>query len=522
MGFRFSIEHANWLAHVLQPSGATPNLENDFEKSETLKVFVDNFSKNFYSSPGGKYKVDRLIDMLDKSYLKGNAVSARKLRAIGDYFRFVPWVALIIPSGLDPESDDFLTSSMLIEKLVKIRPEDPGLILQLKETSESISLESVFPAFKVAFAELTRWPGVLIWHSQNDAAFFEITTNIQESELRLDWLFRQLAELKGIANLGALKSDFNRQFSSFSSMSLKADGSLRKTRPPVRILHLSDLHLGSKRAIMKMPRVQVLIEKLVDELGEVGPIVPIITGDLMDTPSDENLAHVRTFVKFLNSLGTEEPILILGNHDVRSDGWLGADLKQAIKIQTGSVVKLTDHSIAFLCFNSALGDFLARGRIDDTELEEIGNKLDSDKDLEGYTLIAAVHHHPTPVRRPVWYKQSWYERMLMIAFDKTEELVNAPNFLRWLEIRKVAAVLHGHKHIPRYEKHKGMAIVGCGSTMGKVETIEDGQTYMSFNVITIDTDLRRIAFRFRAERIPGGGMEAIESHEISIRSGIDD
>ena len=25
MGFRFSLEHANWLAHILQPSGARPH-----------------------------------------------------------------------------------------------------------------------------------------------------------------------------------------------------------------------------------------------------------------------------------------------------------------------------------------------------------------------------------------------------------------------------------------------------------------------------------------------------------------
>ena len=37
MGFRVSIEHANWLAHILQPTGTTPTLENGFDADDTIR-----------------------------------------------------------------------------------------------------------------------------------------------------------------------------------------------------------------------------------------------------------------------------------------------------------------------------------------------------------------------------------------------------------------------------------------------------------------------------------------------------
>jgi hypothetical protein len=51
-----------------------------------------------------------------------------------------------------------------------------------------------------------------------------------------------------------------------------------------------------------MPRVQTLLRSVIDELGEDDPIFPIITGDLMDTPKEENLGDVRAFFGFLNTL----------------------------------------------------------------------------------------------------------------------------------------------------------------------------------------------------------------------------
>jgi hypothetical protein len=49
----------------------------------------------------------------------------------------------------------------------------------------------------------------------------------------------------------------------------------------------------------------------------------------------------------------------------------------------------------------------------------------------------------------------------------------------------IPAVLQAHKHIVRFDKHGDLAEIGCGSTVGKVERAESGQTHMSLNVVAI-------------------------------------
>jgi predicted phosphodiesterase len=78
-------------------------------------------------------------------------------------------------------------------------------------------------------------------------------------------------------------------------------------------------------------------------------------------------------------------------------------------------------------------------------------------------------------------------------------------------------LLHGHKHIPRATVHDGTAIVGCGSSVGKVGT-RDGQPYMSINVVSVDGKERRVTSRLLAERIPGGGLVEQQRHELVLRT----
>lgn len=510
MGFRFSIEHANWLAHILQPAGATPRLEHEDEQHKTLQKFIHTFAENFYSSSRGLYKTGRLLDRVKQSLDSGDTRRpVETLYVLRAYFRYIPWVALLLPSGSHQQSDDLLTDSRLLSELVRIRPEDPGLILQLESVpQEEIALDHVFPAFKVALAEVTRWPGVLVWTPAGDTEFFELSRNEPSIRERLRWLFSHLATHYGSPDLRLLKQQFSREV-------LQGQDDFSR----VKIIHLSDLHFGSQLARRRLPRVQALIESVVRELGEQAPIVPVMTGDLMDTPSDSNLGDVRTFMVFLNSLGIEKPIIVLGNHDVREDGWLSPQFKQAVNISRSPVTWMDHHAVGLACFNSVNGGHLARGLIGEQELSYVGNAIDEYPDKATcFTMVGVLHHHPIPVKRPSWYKPTWYERLLGTKFEKTEALEDSELFLGWLNARGVPAVLHGHKHIPRFDKHGDLAVIGCGSTIGKVETSTRGQTYMSLNLLTIDRARGLIGCRLRAERIPGAGLEAIESHELVMKS----
>jgi predicted phosphodiesterase len=84
-------------------------------------------------------------------------------------------------------------------------------------------------------------------------------------------------------------------------------------------------------------------------------------------------------------------------------------------------------------------------------------------------------------------------------------------------MRNIAAVLHGHKHIPRVEEKDGIAIFGCGSTTGKVQTASEGETYMSINVVNVNSNGGRISCRVRVERIVGAGLSDVAAHEILYR-----
>ncbi len=515
MGLRFSLEHANWLAHILQPTGATPILRDQYEEQD-LRTFLRSFLKKFYSSRREALRLRQKMSRFNTHQPKMEMDSrinrsSDALQVLREYFREVPWVALLLPSGIHRPSDELLTDSRLLKSLVDIKPEDPGLILQIEDPPKmEIALDSIFPAFKVALAETTRWPGVLLWTPGGDAAFFALSKKAITIRKRLHWLFSNIAEHLGSPDLQILKQKYTLKF----TVKPEEDGC-------VTLLHMSDLHLGSSLARRRMPRVQLLLESVIRELGDDTPVIPVITGDLMDTPSEDNLGDVRTFMGFLKSLGLEKPVIVLGNHDVRDDGWLNPKLEQAINVSRSPVVWHDKYSIGFACFNSVNGGRLARGWIGEDEMTYVANALDDYPDKKHFTLLAALHHHPIPVDLPEWYKRAWYERLLGKLFTKTEELEDSALFLDWLKHRSIQVVLHGHNHIPRFDKHGDTAIVGCGSTVGKVETIVKGQTYMSLNVLTVDRSNRMFSCRLRAERIPGAGLESCQTHELIMRTSLE-
>jgi 3',5'-cyclic AMP phosphodiesterase CpdA len=508
MGFHFSWKSANWLAHILQPMGTTPTLENDWEARSALKALLDAAPRDFYASPDRHFEFRRAIEQAER-HLHDRDIG-EVLRPLREHFRDIPWTALLVPSG-DWEFDRFLSARELLRDLVHIRPSDPGLILQIDESlndDRRLELDNLFPAFRVAMANATRWPGVLLWTPHGDAAFFELERNVPDARHSLEWLFSHLSVMPGVPDLELLRSQFVERF-----------GPSVDHVPPLRIIHLSDLHLGSRIAKRRLPRVKQLIQQLAADLGESAPILPVVTGDLMDTPDDSHLDAVRDFLEFLHNVGSEDPIVVLGNHDVRKDGWLGAELQNALRIQVDRVRWIEQCQVGFACFNSVRGGNLARGRIDETEYLDVGQALDRSPEFaREFVLGALLHHHPIPVERPTWYHQPWYERFLGRSFEKTESLESSEEFISWLQARKIGLVLHGHKHIPRVETHEEMTIVGCGSTVGKVETYRPGTTYMSMNVVTVDAPRGRISCRLRAERIPGGGMTSDEQHEAILNS----
>ncbi len=240
----------------------------------------------------------------------------------------------------------------------------------------------------------------------------------------------------------------------------------------------------------------------------------------MDSPTDTNINDVRLFLDFL-STGTEQPVVLLGNHDVRDNGYLAENYGMLMRLPgaLGGVTWFDDLQLGVVSFNSVMDGKLAQGYVGAEQLMDLGNQIERKVAAGDYSLIGALHHHPTPVECPDWYTSPWYERVLGRTFERTEALIDADAFVRFAEERRLIALLHGHKHIPRIDKtaRAGIPIYGCGSSVGKVLTRDRHGTYMSINVVSVDTLRRRVSGRLLAERIPGAALEETDRHEMVYR-----
>lgn len=405
-------------------------------------------------------------------------------------------------------ADEMLTSERLFNDLHDSDSAPPYIVFQLGMPAGGLLyLEDIFPAFTLAFAEATRWPGVIVWNLKGERAFFPLPSAYDSAQRATRLIFSSIAADPAAA-VEQLRQTYMSEIFQTEAVGAK----------PLNIIHTSDLHLGDKTSDSRLITVKDRVAAMVGEVDRNSLVVPVVTGDLMDTPSERHLDSMRDYLHFLDALGTERPVVVPGNHDVRKKGVFTKRYEEALRLNLPPVVWLDQSRVGLLCFNSVRAGRLARGYIDEKEFATIGHELDVEPvRSREYALIALVHHHPCPVNRPSWYAKVWYERWLGKWFEQTEELENAVLFLEWLINRKVVAVLHGHKHIPRVKSVGDLAVIGCGSTVGKVKPDEEGRTYMSSNFLTVNVDAGRISCRLRVERIVGSGLHEVEAHEILFR-----
>lgn len=518
MGLHFDLRAANWVAYLIDPKRPLPRLGEQWEEAETLRIFLRSLREDFLSSlEYRRYlrnETERALMVLEElegdwRHPEESSRIAEALSTLRRSFSERPWTALIVPGSKDREFDEELCSKDFLQGLVGIRPADPGLILQLDSPPDSnFSLTDIFPAFRTALTNSNQWPGILIWTNWGDSEFFPLPPRRHCLYDRSQWLFSHLATAYGV-DLELLKQQYCREFPEAA-----------RRQSEVVVIQLSDIHIGSKEASLRIPRLQQLVRNLIGEIGEDRRYVFAVSGDLMDNPEERNLDSVRAFIDFLSNLGAEALLTCLGNHDVRTDGYLSENLRMAMRApQTNTAVTwLNDNRVGFVVFNSVIGGNLARGFIGEQQLLDLGNGIDRRRDWREQRMIGILHHHPVPIALPEWYSQPFYERLFGKKFERTDELADAAKFSAFVELRRFRCVLHGHKHIPHISAtNNGVPVFGCGSSVGKVDT-KDGNPYMSVNVITLDTDSGNMTARLLAERVPGGGLQEEKRHEMVSRS----
>ena len=410
-------------------------------------------------------------------------------------------VKSILLPGFDYENpiNKLLTRENVLERIIRIHPGDTALILQFEEqfNREDIAILNVFSKFDKALHQIDDWPSVFLWNKE-DSLFLPV-----REENDLYEIFK------------VIRYEEN----SFNFLRERFENRARK-KNFAYIFHLSDLHFGNKIAEKRTMRVVRILEEQINKLEDNSIVIPIVTGDLMQSPNSTNKQTYSQFVELLISKGFEKPIHIQCNHDVDTSGFITllrnhksiiASLSSTSKIEIFEELKL-----AVIKFDSNSGGEFAQGKIGEDQLMEIGNEIDAIKNKDSYTFITILHHHPLEIENPKWYARDWYETLLgKRNFEKTMKLVDADLFLEWIEKRGIKYILHGHKHIPKIQKHNDITVAASGSSTGSIKHKEKGKTYLSYNLIKYDIDNKKpVSIAIIAEEIIGAGTKNMLLHLI--------
>jgi len=530
MGYRTSIKNINSIGHLIEGNvytflkQATSSGDAKSTTIEFLDRLIRSTSEQFYMSD--KYwrslqrdlykirkdwrKIKRDFEHLEvgQSNLEGENNLDRQLEINSRLLNFLKRIskmfsrckvkAVLLPGfNRDDRINNVMVDENVLKRIIDIHPGDSALILQFTERFNRLdnAILNVFSKFETALNEIDNWAGVLLWN-ENDSLFLPVR---YEEDL---YDIFQVIKFED-DSFHYLRQNFGKKY---------------KQKKYSYFFHLSDLHFGNKLAEKRMMRVVRVLENQMQKLEENASVYPIITGDLMNSPSILNKQIYLQFSELLLTKGFEKPIYVLGNHDVDTSGLIKLLTTQKSVISSlassSKIELLDDLGLAIIKFDSNTGGELAQGKIGEDQLMQIGNEIDAITNKDYYTFIALLHHHPKEIENPNWYSRDWYEYLLgKRGFEKTMKLVDADLFLDWLSARGIKYVMHGHKHIPKIHSHEDITIIAAGSSTGSVKHQERGKTYLTYNLIKYDIEEKRPVWcSIVAEEILGAGTKNILLH----------
>jgi hypothetical protein len=479
MGWFFNFEEANLVAYLTTPSAKTPEVTyaelsqffTNIRVSCKDGAFISSYKtwpariEEMASNSSALIPADRVgsSDTIEPDELN------KLLDLLREEFQGYSFYALAV---FDPADSNFNSRLEAFMKNGAYSSEGHGLFLITDKGRQfDIRLLDPFPPIQLIAKHPGNVPGVVFWNK--DSSTFAHIADADE-------LLRRL--LRAVEHSEAAVTDV------LETHSLG--------EPDKRILHLSDLHFGTKRATALQ---EFLISSIAGEAKKVDRIV--VTGDLFDHPTAEAMDAFRNFRSQLERITDKDVIVVPGNHDESYKGnrlfSLGTMNKQVVSLEWTSLEIDSDMRCAFFAFDSAVdAKISAQGVVSEEQLIRVGTmyqtRLERKPDLANYLLVALIHHHPF----------SWKDtepKILGFSIENLLYLDKSEQFLRWCVDRKIPLILHGHKHVPRHVReyirtdgYSGREItsIGCGSSLGA----EDGP--LSYNILSWHPQAQRWSAAF--------------------------
>lgn len=492
MGYMFSLNYANMLANMTQKKTVLIKeaILTSREERENFRDFLNHFGENVLSGNPQKYQsicneLSKLItEILLSDYAEDN-MNIDFCKKIFDSFLLIDQLSNILSSFhnkfmiLDKDSNiDYLRRAVGIED-----ERNPSLFLQpILDSVSDISVLNAFPHMDKALLNLDKWPGILVWKGVKEGVFIPITAKKPIESIVTDVL---------------------------SSKSLPNAEKTAKEDRQVYIIHLSDLHIGYRDYRPKLTRLKSLIRTKVREIGSNSKIQVVISGDAVDSPTEENFQTLADFISDVEDLIRDHPVLVLGNHDYCFRGFTINKRKKRLnslrnEILKSEIISISDE-IAVIPIDSNTDEALARGKVGEEQLSRVGIFLENIPNNKEMTFIFVLHHHLLEIDKTNRIDSEITQRIFpRDSSDFGLKLVDSSNVINWLKDRQIRLVLHGHKHIPYLnEIDNSVIIVGCGSSTGKPNHPRDGKTVLCYNLIKITE--KKIYVNMFYEEILGSG-----------------
>lgn len=295
----------------------------------------------------------------------------------------------------------------------------------------------------------------------------------------------------------------------------------------MKILHLSDLHLGDDLLIRSLLRLKSwrkqpskkLTDGLKAAIRDLNPDYVVISGDFVNKPNEESFAIAAKYVRellFAAGVDLKTQVLVVpGNHDasfipkaqpddaarLRTYRHFLKELFGETDVETRKTryvhVDQQERTV-FACFDSTLKDYfpLAEGQIGVGQLRWLQRKMARAEQLLGnngrHIKIAVLHHHCVAIKGS------------SAGSDRFMTLLDAGDVLPVLESLGFNLILHGHKHHPHVTtmyRSDGtlMVFVGAGTATNPYLE-EQNQFGNNFNCITVDLNGNLISIqRYKAD-----------------------